>query len=373
MDYDLNEEQHILKESARRFLKERCPSDYVRAMSEDLKGCSDAVWQAMADLGWMGLMIPDPYGGSGLDFLHLAVLLKEMGYFCLPGPFFSTVVFGGLTLLEAGSKAQKEALLPDCAQGKLFLTLAWLEQEGLYTPEAIQLRAEKKNGYRLSGTKLFVPDALGADYVICAARTGEKVTDISLFLVEAGSTGLGLTPLETLAGDKLCALIFDEVSVSEGNLLGHLNAGWPVLKKVLLMAAVAKCAEMNGGARRVLEMTVAYVKDRVQFGKPVGAFQAVQHHCSNMLTFAETLQFLTDQAAWRISAGLPFEKEASMCKAWASDSYRKLVALAHQCIGGLGFMEEFDLQLYFKQAKAAEQMFGDADFHREWLAREMGL
>jgi 3-oxocholest-4-en-26-oyl-CoA dehydrogenase beta subunit len=373
MDYDLNEEQTMIRDSARRFLKERCPSDYIRAMAGDPKGYTDAVWQEMADLGWMGLMIPESYGGSGMDFLHLSVLLREMGYFGLPGPFFSTVVLGGLTILEAGSAAQKEALLPDCAGGRLFMTLAWLEQEGVYTPEGLRTVAENKNGYRLSGTKLFVPQALGADYVICPARTGEKTTDISLFLVKTESPGLGLTPLETLADDHQGEVSLDGVAVSDEDLLGGLNEGWPILKKILLMAAVAKSAEMSGGARRVMEMTVTYVKDRVQFGKPVGAFQAVQQHCSDMLTFAETLQFMTEQAAWRISAGLPFEKEAIMCKAWASDAYRKLVALGHQCIGGMGFMEEFDLQLYFKQAKAAEQFFGDADFHREWLAREMGL
>lgn len=130
---------------------------------------------------------------------------------------------------------------------------------------------------------------------------------------------------------------------------------------------------MSGGARRVVEMTVTYVKDRVQFGRPVGAFQAIQHHCADMLTYADTIEFMTYQAAWKISEGLPFDKDASMCKAWVSDSYRSLVALGHQCIGGMGFMEEFDLQLYFKRAKAAELAFGDADFHRELVAQEMGL
>ncbi len=371
MDYDLTEEQNILKESARRFLSERCPSNHVRAMAEDERGCTDDLWQKMAELGWMGLMIPEQYGGSGMDFLHLTVLLREMGYSCMPGPFFSTAVIGGLSILEGGSDAQKKELLPDLASGKLLTTLAWLEEDAVYTPEGIRLPAEKKKGYTLSGTKLFVPDALGADIIICAARTGKKPTDISLFLVDAQSSGVSITPLDTFAGDKQYAVAFDGVSVPEEKLLGKLNGGWPVLKKVLLMASVAKCAEMSGGAQRVMEMTVTYVKDRTQFGRPVGAFQAVQHHCSNMLTFVETIQFMTDQAAWLISEGLPFEKEASMCKAWVSDSYRRLVALGHQCIGGMGFMEEFDLQLYFKQAKVAEQMFGDADFHRELLAQEM--
>jgi len=372
MDYDLNEEQVMLKDAARRFLKERCPSSYVRSMAEDEKGYEESLWQDMAELGWMGLMVPEQWGGSGMGFLDLAVLLREMGYFCLPGPFFSTAVLGSLTVLEAGNEAQKGALLPGLAEGKRRLSLAWLEQEGTYAPEGIRLRAESRGGYCLTGSKLFVPYAQGAD-LICPARTGENPLDISLFLVGAGSKGLELTALQTLAGDKQYRVNFQGVSVPAENLLGRFNQGWPVLQKILRMAAVAKAAEMSGGARRVMEMTVTYVKERIQFGRAVGAFQAVQHHCANMLTLAETLQFMAEQAAWRINAGEPFEKEASLCKAWVSDAYRKLVALGHQCIGGMGFMEEFDLQLYFKQAKSGELMFGDGDFHREWLAREMGF
>jgi alkylation response protein AidB-like acyl-CoA dehydrogenase len=374
MNYDLNEEQNILKEAAHRFLSGECPSEYVRAMVEDPKGYTPELWNKMANMGWMGLMIPEEYEGSGMDFLHLAVLLTEMGYFCLPGPFFSTVVLAGLALLEAGSDDQKRAILPELAAGKRIMTLAWAEESGTYLPEGIKLSAElKKDSYVLSGTKLFVPDAHVADTIICAARTGKGAKAISLFLVDAKSPGVSINLLNTLAGDKQCEVIFDKVKVPKGNLLGKPGKGWEALKRVLLMSAVGKCAEMSGGAKKVMEMTVTYVKDREQFGRPVGSFQAIQFYCADMLTFADTIQFMTDQAAWRIGAGLPFEKEASMCKAWVSDSYRRLVAMGHQSIGGMGFMEEFDLQLYFKRAKAAELMFGDADFHRELVAQEMGL
>jgi alkylation response protein AidB-like acyl-CoA dehydrogenase len=374
MNYDLNEEQNILKEAAHRFLSEECPSEYVRAMVEDPKGYTQELWNKMANMGWMGLMIPEEYEGSGMDFLHLAVLLTEMGYFCLPGPFFSTVVLAGLALMEAGSDAQKRAILPELAAGKRIMTLAWVEENGTYLPEGIKISAElKKDNYVLSGTKLFVPDAHVADTIICAAKTGKGAKAISLFLVDAKSPGVSINLLSTMAGDKQCEVIFDKVKVPKGNLLGKPGKGWEALKRILLMAAVGKSAEMSGGAQRVMEMTVTYVKDREQFGRPVGSFQAIQFYCADMFTFADTIQFITNQAAWRIGAGLPYEKEASMCKAWVSDSYRKLVALGHQSIGGMGFMEEFDLQLYFKRAKAAELMFGDADLHRELVAQEMGL
>jgi len=374
MNYDLSEEQNMLKESAHRFLAEECPSEFVREMVEDEKGFSPSLWRKMAELGWMGLQVPEEHGGSGMNFLYLAVLLSEMGRFCLPGPYFSTVILGGLTLMEAGNDEQKADILPDLAEGNRILTLAWLEEDGTYSPEGIRLAAKlQDDNYILSGTKLFVPDAHVADTIVCAARTGEETEGISLFLIDAESPGISITVLDTLAGDKQCEVVFDGVSVPMANMLGEIGKGWPVLEKVLLMSAVAKSAEMIGAAEKVLEMAVTYVKDRTQFGRPVGAFQAVQHHCANMLTYADTNKFMTYEAAWRIASGLPFEKQASMCKAWVGESHRKLVALGHQVIGGIGFMEEHDLHLYFKRAKAAEQMFGDADFHRELVAREMGL
>jgi len=374
MNYDLTEEQSMLKDSAKKFLAEECPSELVRRMAEDEKGFTAGLWSKMAKLGWMGLAIPEEYGGSGMSFLHLALLLSEMGYVCLPGPFFSDVVLGGLTVLEAGSDEQKAEILPYVATGDRILTLAWLEQEGTYSPEGVRLSARRHgNQYVLSGTKLFVPDAHVADTIICVARTGDAVAGISLFLLDAKSPGISTNLLHTMAGDKQCEVVFERVTVPETRLLGKADQGWPILKKILLMAAVAKSAEMSGGAQKVLEMAVEYVKDRVQFGRPVGAFQAVQHHCANMLTYADTIKYMTLHAAWKIGAGLPFEKDASMCKAWVSDSHRKLVALGHQVLGGIGFMEEHNLHLYFERAKAAELMFGDADFHREMVAKEMGL
>lgn len=309
-----------------------------------------------------------------MSFLDLAILLAEMGYFCVPGPFFSTVVLGGLTVLEAGNEEQKARILPQVAVGKRLLTLAWLEEGGTWTPEGIRLRGESRDDrFLLTGTKLFVPDAHVADILIVAARTGEAPQAISLFEVDAGSPGVRITPLDTLAGDKLCEVVFDGVEVPRENLLGEAGGAWPVLNSTLLKAAVGKCAEMDGGSQKALEFAVAYVKERVQFGKLIGVFQAIQHHCADMLTYADTIHFMTCHAAWKIASGLPFEEEASMCKAWVSEAHRRLLALSHQVLGGIGFMEEHDLQLYFRRAKAAELAFGDGGFHRERVAQAMGL
>jgi alkylation response protein AidB-like acyl-CoA dehydrogenase len=378
MNYDLTQEQQILKDAARTFFTKECPTALVRQMAEDEGGCPERLWRQMAELGWTGILIPEDHGGCGGGFVELAVLLSEMGYACAPGPFFASSVLGALAILEAGTETQKAALLPGIASGERVVTVAWTEASGRYSADGIALEAAARgDGFVLSGTKLFVPDAHVAQTVICAARTGHPSgapeEGVSLFLLDPKDPGMAIQPLRTMAGDKQFELSLDGVAVSRENLLGEPGEAWPILHSLLKKAAVAKCAEMCGGAQRVLELAVAHVKERVQFGRPVGYFQAVQHHCANMLTFVDTARFMTHQACWRIAQGLSFDLEAAMCKAWVSEAYRQIVALGHQVMGGMGFMEEHDLQLYFKRAKAAELAFGDADFHRERVAREMGL
>jgi len=378
MNYDLNQDQQILKDAAHSFLQKECPSTFVRQMIADEKGYTPGMWKKMADLGWMGILFPEEYGGYGGSYLDMAVVLYETGYACLPGPFFSSVVMGGLTLLEGGSEKQKKELLPQVASGERILTLAWAEKSGNYSRDQISTRAELKGeSYLLNGTKLFVPYAHAADTVICVARTASVSSKaeegISLFLVDGKSEGLSVHVLDTLAGDKQCEVVLHQVRVPRENLLGRVDQGGGIMKKVLLMSAVGKCAEMSGGGQRVLELTLDHAKQRVQFGKPIGAFQAIQHFCANILTYLDTSRFMTNQAAWKISQGMNYEKDASLCKAWVSDSCRRLALLAHQVLGGMGFMEEHDMHLYFKQAKAAELAFGDADFHRELAAQQMGL
>lgn len=378
MDYDLSKEQAMLKEAARKFLSAECDGLFVREMFASDKGYTDQFWQAMAGLGWQGLLIPEEYEGFNASFLDMAVLLYEIGYHCLPGPFFPTAVLGTLTLLECASHEQKKMLLPRVANGERILTVAWLEAGGRYKPDGINLRAQEQGGeYLLAGSKLFVPWAHTANTIICAARTGANQAQddegISLFIVDANSPGITVHLLKTFTGEKLCEVIFDKVRVSAGNLLGEINKGWQVLEKVLCQAAVAKCAEMSGGAKKVLELVVPYTKEREQFGKPIGAFQAIQHYCANMLMEAVTCEFMSYQAAWRISQGLPYFKEAHMAKAWVSDSYQRLLAWGHQIMGGTGFMEEHDLHLYSNRGKSLELAFGDAGFHREKVALHLGL
>jgi alkylation response protein AidB-like acyl-CoA dehydrogenase len=376
MDFDFNEVQEMLRKDARRFLAEKCTKAYVRKMEEDEKGFTSELWKEMAGLGWMGLVFPEKYGGLDMTFLEMAVLLEEMGRACLPGPYFSTVFLGGLPILEAGTEEQKQEFLPKIASGEIIVTTALTEPSGVYDPSGIEIKATAQGDkYIIDGTKLFVTDAHVANYMIVAARTtpGKSSKGISLFLVDAKSPGIKCTMLKTIASDKQCEVVFNKVAVPGKNLLGKLDHGWPLVERLMLLAAAGKCAEMVGGAQQVLEMTVEYAKQRIQFGKPIGTFQAVQHHCANMATDVEGSRFITYEAAWMLSQNMPCAKEVAMAKAWVSDAYRRVVSLGHQVHGGIGFTKDHDMQLYFRRAKAAEVLFGDGDYHREKVAQALEL
>ncbi|MBI2846252.1 MAG: acyl-CoA/acyl-ACP dehydrogenase [Chloroflexi bacterium] len=376
MDLGLNEAQEMLKKSAREFLEKECPKSFVRAMEEAEKGYTPELWRKIADVGWLGLALPEKYGGTGGNFLDLAVLLEEMGRALLPGPFFSTAICS-LAILEAGTDEQKAEFLPKIASGDIIMALALTEPSATYDASGISLSAERQEDhYVLNGAKLFVNDAHVADYLLCVARTGKgaKPEDgITIFAVNAKESGISCNILKTIAADKQCEVLFEKAEVPQKNILGALNKGWPLVEKLMLWAAVGKCAEMLGQSQKALEMTVEYAKQRIQFGRPIGSFQAVQHHCANMLVDVDSSRFITYEAAWKLSEGLPSAKEVSMAKAWVSDATRRVVALGHQVHGGIGFTKEHDMQLYFRRAKAAEVLFGDGDYHREIVAREMGL
>jgi alkylation response protein AidB-like acyl-CoA dehydrogenase len=377
MDFGFTEEQEMLRTSARDFLTTECPTDLVKEMADDEKGYKEDMWAKMAELGWMGLAIPEEYDGMGMTYLDLSVLLEEMGRAVLPGPFFSTVILAGFTVLEAGSEEQKKELLSKIARGEAIATLAVTEPSASYEPSAITVKAVAEgDDYVINGTKLFVENAHIADYIIVVARTREGKTPedgITLFVVEGKAPGITTTLLKTISGSKQCEVIFENVRVPKASVLGEVDKGWPALDNVLEKAAVAKCAEMVGGAQAALDMSVAYAKERIQFGRPIGSFQAIQHHCANMLTDVDGSRFITYQAAWKVSEGLPAAMEVSMAKAWTNDAYRRVTQLGHQIHGGIGFCIDHDMPLYFKAAKTAESLFGTSDWHRERVARELGL
>jgi alkylation response protein AidB-like acyl-CoA dehydrogenase len=377
MDFGLSEEQEMLKTSARDFLQKECPKKLVKQLDESDEGYSPELWRKMAELGWMGLPFPEKYGGGGGSFLDLVVLLEAMGYNIVPGPFFSTVVLGGMTILAAGNEGQKKGLLSEVASGKLILALAMTEPDAKYEAASIKTTAVLKEGkYVINGTKLFVNDANVADYLLCVAKTkatGKPENGVTIFLVDSKAPGIKCTLLKTLARDKQCEVVFNNVTVSKDNILGNLNRGWQIIQDVLQKAIVAKCAEMVGGAQAALDMAVAYAKERVQFNRPIGSFQAIQHYCANMVSDVDGSRFVTYKAAWKVSEGLPATMDVAIAKAWTGAAYSRVTLLAHQIFGAVGFTMDHDLHLYYRRAKAGEIIFGDGAFQRATVARELGL
>lgn len=378
MDFIISKEQRIMQKSAREFLKAKCTSEYVREMEKNEKGYTPDFWRKMAELDWMALVIPEEYGGLGSKFFDLVLMMEEMGRACVPGPFFPTVVLGALSIMTYGTDTQKQRYLPQIASAKTVLTLALTEPETTqYDPCLISVTAvEHEDHYVINGTKLFVSDAHVADTIILAARTSGRINDqngISLFMLDSKSSGIQLSSLKTIGGDKQFEVVFHEVKVPKDCVLGTLNEGGKQLNRMLQYAAVCKCAEMVGGAEKVLEMATAYAKERKQFGKQIGSFQAIQHHCANMLIDLDGSKYITYKAAWMLGNDIACEKEIAIAKAWVSDAYKKITALGHQVQGGAAFMEEHDMQLFSRRAAAAAVAFGDATFHRSRVARSLGL
>lgn len=378
MDFGFSEEQEMLRSSAKDFLTKEVPMTYVRQMMEDDRGFTDKQWKQMADLGWMGLIFPEDVGGSGLTFVDLIVVLEEMGRVVLPGPYFSSVILGGVALAEGGSAAQQQEWLTGVASGAKRITFAQLEPSGRWDADGIQCAAKKDgSGYTLTGVKLFVPDAHTADHIIVAARTAGSTgkEGIGLFLVDAKAQGVSISLLKTMDQTrKLCEVKLDGVSVGGDRIIGAPDGGWALIDRIVDRGKVALCGEMCGGAQRVLDMSVEYAKVREQFGKPIGSFQAIQHKCANMLVEVESSKSVAYYAAWAVAnnvADAPLA--AAMAKSYCSDAYRHVSAEGIQIHGGIGFTWEHDMHIYFKRAKSSEVTFGDATWNRELVAQHINL
>ena len=369
MDLGLNEIQQMLKNSAQEFLSRECPLTLVRAMEEDPRGYTDELWRQMVNLGWTSLVFPERYGGTGGDFLDLSVLLEETGRYLAPSPLFSTVVLGGLTVLDAGTDAQKEDILPRVCSGDLTMTMALTEASASYESWGVETVARQEGGgYVIDGVKLFVQDAQAADVLLVVARTSDeddRDRGITVFLVPSDIPGATIAPLNSMGSDRPDQVTLEGVTVPAEAVLGEVGEGWPVVRRAFHRAIAGKCSEMVGGAGAVLDMTIEYVTQRTQFGRPIGSFQAVQHHCANMATDVEGSRNIVHKAAWRVADGGSADLEVSMAKAWVNDAYQRICNAAHQCHGAIGFTKEHDLQLYTRRAKVMELAYGDANYHRE--------
>jgi len=375
MDFTYTEQQEMLRKIARDFLNTECPKDTVRKLIKDEKGFTPELWSKMTDLGWPGLIIPEQYGGIGGSFMDIVALVEELGRASFFGPLFPSLI-GTLAILEMGSDQQKADLLPKIASGELVLTMAVSELGVGFELDAIQSQATAEGTeWVIDGTKLFVENAHVANLVLVVAKTrhGTKQEGIDIFLVDAKNPNVAISTLESISGEKHSKVTVQGLKVTESRRLGEAHQGKDHIKALLDKATVLKCAEMIGGAQAVLDMTVAFMKERVQFEKPIGTLGALQTHAANMVVDVEGMKYVTYLVAWKVDENQPFAKEVAMAKSWCSDAYRRVCDLAHQCHGAIGFCEDHDLPLYSKKSKASEFAFGDAQFQRRLIAKEIGL
>ncbi|MFN8017663.1 MAG: acyl-CoA dehydrogenase family protein [Acidimicrobiales bacterium] len=371
MNFAFNEEQEELRKTVRQFLEAKSPESAVREQMDTEAGFDAAVWSQMGEqMGLQGLIVPEEFGGSGYGYIELIVVLEEMGRALLCAPFFSTVVLAGNTLIHSGDEAAKAAHLPGIAAGETIATLAFTEENGRWDEAGITATATQEgDGWAINGTKMYVLDGHTANLLIVAARTSAGV---SLFAVDGDAAGLTRTPLATMDQTRKQAKV--ELANTPGTLIGTDGEGWATLERVLDLAAVGLAAEQVGGAQFVLEMAVQYAKDRVQFGRPIGSFQAIKHKCADMLLEVESAKSAAYYAGWAASElndELP--SVASLAKAYCSEAYFHAAAENIQIHGGIGFTWEHPAHLYFKRAKSSELLFGDPTYHRELLAQRIGI
>jgi alkylation response protein AidB-like acyl-CoA dehydrogenase len=370
MDFDLNKAQKLIQQSARDFFARECKPERVRDMMATDTAYDDGLWRAMADQGWTGLIIPEDFGGLGLSLVDLIAVSEEMGHACLPGPFLSTLWAAALINL-AGAEGQRKQYLEPIAAGDMKATVALLEDGADWNPEAVGLRAEKAGKeFRLRGRKEFVTDAEIADLIICVARGNEGLV---LAPVEKGAKGMKISATPGVdATRKLYSVEFEDVVAPEADALAFNTRTLDAVESATATAVVALSAEMVGGMRWTLETAVEYAKTRQQFGKAIGVYQAVQHQLADMFLMTEGARSAVYYAAWAVSENDPSAKLAvSIAKAYCSDAAREVGNRGAQAHGGIGFTWEHNLQLYYKRAKASEVMFGDANYHREEIARKV--
>jgi len=371
MNFAFTEEQDELRRTVRAFLDSKSPESAVRELMETEDGYDPAVWSQMAEqMGLQGLHVPEEYGGSGFSYVELGIVLEEMGRALLCAPFFSTVVLAANTLIHSGDDAAKKDFLPGIASGETIATVAFTEPSGKWDEAGVAMEATSNgDGWTLSGTKSFVLDGHLAQLVIVAARTGKGV---SLFAVEGDASGLTRTSLSTMDQTrKQAKLDFENVAA---RLVGTEGEGWNVLSTVLDLVAVGLAAEQVGGAQKVLDMAVEYAKVRVQFGRPIGSFQAIKHKCADMLLEVESAKSAAYYGMWcasEMNDELP--SVASLAKAYCSEAYFHAAAENIQIHGGIGFTWEHPAHLYFKRAKSSELLFSDPTYHRELLAQRIGI
>jgi alkylation response protein AidB-like acyl-CoA dehydrogenase len=371
MDILPSEEEQMLKNVAREFLEAEVSTSLVREMELDGLGYPPALWKQMADLGWLGMSLPEQYGGQGLPLVYLGLIMEEIGRVMAPVPLHSTMV-AALTVDSDGTDQQKQDILPAVADGKMVLTWAVHERDARLIPEAMNLEAKADgDGWILNGTKMFVDNFVVAQRCLVACRTSpasDANQGISLFLVDPNGTGVNQTALVTLAKDKQSRVDFKDHRIESAALVGEIDQGWPIIEAMLDRGTALLCCQMVGAARKDSEMAIEYAKNRVAFGRPIGSFQSVQHMLADMLLHVDGGEMLTFEALWKLDQGLPASVEVSQAKAFCNEKCESVVRTSQVIHGGIGFMMEFDLHLWFRRVTAWTMRMGTTYDHRAKIA-----
>ena len=369
LDLKFSAEQEMLRETVRGVCATTTPLAVVRELEDDPVGYSPELWKQLAHLDLIGLQLPEEYGGSGMTAVESVVVYEEFGRSLAPSPHFVSSILSGGALAHAGSEAQKQEWLPAIVSGDAVLTPAWLEPENGFGPKGVQVRAVADgDGFVISGTKRHVAFASSASRLVVLARTGDAPTDVDLFLVDPSDEGVRLTQQMTVAADTQYRVDLDQVRVAAEDRIGEAGTGWATWSSVMHDGIILAGAQAVGGAQYALEITVQYAKDRQQFDKPLGAFQALAHYLADAATNVDGAEVLVHEAAWARSEGRDVGKLAPMAKLYACRTFRDVTATAQQIFGGIGFTVEFDIQLYFRRAKQLQISWWDTRYLEELVA-----
>ena len=375
MHFDFTEEQKLFRDASRKFLEAECPPTFVRKMMDDEKAFDPAFWKKLTELGWTGMLVPEAYGGVEGTLTDMIVVAEEVGRSVMPGPLYATAVTGTALLVLAGNEDQKNHYLPKVAEGGHLLTLGVLEEEAALQSGSISTFAEGGQGkFTVNGEKRFVPDAHVAETIIVAARTSRRSAPgrgVSLFLVDAKSKGLHIEQMPSVdASRRICRVILDNVVVEEGRLLGEIDEAWPHIERAAELTHVPVCCELVGLAEKALEMVVEYLKVRVQFDRPIGIFQALQHRCADLMVGVELGKSLAYYSCYATEKNLPDAPVAlAMAQAYCSDMAQHTMSDCVQLFGGIGFTWEHDLHLYKRRAISLALNMGTTEEHREKVAK----
>lgn len=371
LDLSFSDFDEMLMNAGQDFLRRETPKLVIQELLDSDTGCTQNIWEKAAEMGWLGIIIPEKYGGMESGMVSAGALFETLGTAPLPGPLFSSSILGSLVVMEAGSEDQKKTILPDVAKGDITLCLALTEPDYSWEPNAIETRAEQKDGGTvLNGLKLHVLDAAAATHFIVAARTGgggNAAEGISLFLVDRSADGLSVRRVPGFLSGRAFEVKFDNVKVSASDALGEKDQGWAPLKSAIMKATPVLCAYKVGGCKGVFEMALEYSRGRVQFGRPIGRFQRVQDMMIDMVNESDGARWTTYEALWKLDTQRDADSSVHLAKIVASEAYFQVCTLGHQVFSGLSYSKEHSLSFHTRTSRHLYNFLGDPAYHRQQL------